>query len=293
MKIILSRKGFDSGSGKVASPIFSSGELFSLPIPEDQALPSSNVRYGEISAGNYWLGDIVDDLTLGQIRGDRSAHLDPDLNFSSVPRQNGWKPIFGQANAAERHLQNHQVDKGDIFIFFGWFKRVERVANRFRYVKGAPDLHVMFGWLQIDRRIAVRDLHQIPIWALEHPHLDKERTSQPDSIYIASDRLKLPDQILTDLGDRPGAGVFKTYRDALCLTAPGQLRSHWQLPAWFYHDHEQFRLTYNQDFRRWQLAGEGSGFVLLKTPGRGQEFILNCEHYPKAIDWLCGLFSNL
>ena len=32
-RIILSRKGFDSSSGGVASPIFSDGSLCSLPIP--------------------------------------------------------------------------------------------------------------------------------------------------------------------------------------------------------------------------------------------------------------------
>jgi len=168
------------------------------------------------------------------------------------------------------------------------------VSSRFRYVKGAPDLHVIFGWLQIECRISVHDSHQIPGWALAHPHLAKERTSQPDSIYISSDRLKISNKISNHLCDRPGAGVFRTYCDALCLTAPGQLRCHWQLPAWFYHDDEQVRLTDNQDSRRWRLVGESDReSVLLKTPGRGQEFVLNCQHYPKSIDWLCSLFSNV
>lgn len=33
MKIIMSRKGFDSGYGGVASPIFSDRSMVSLPIP--------------------------------------------------------------------------------------------------------------------------------------------------------------------------------------------------------------------------------------------------------------------
>lgn len=36
MKIILSRKGFDSSVGGVASPLFPDGTLLSLPIPDPQ-----------------------------------------------------------------------------------------------------------------------------------------------------------------------------------------------------------------------------------------------------------------
>jgi hypothetical protein len=33
MKIILSRKGFDSAHGGIASPVFPGGEMLSFPIP--------------------------------------------------------------------------------------------------------------------------------------------------------------------------------------------------------------------------------------------------------------------
>ena len=36
MKIILSRKGFDSSAGKQASPIMPDGTLLSLPIPDEE-----------------------------------------------------------------------------------------------------------------------------------------------------------------------------------------------------------------------------------------------------------------
>ena len=59
MKIILSRKGFDSGSGGCPSPIFPDGSLMSLPIPDKK----SQVTYGEI-AGNHWasIGEVVSQL---------------------------------------------------------------------------------------------------------------------------------------------------------------------------------------------------------------------------------------
>jgi Nucleotide modification associated domain 3 len=105
MKIILSRKGFDSSLGKIPSPIFPSGEFCSLPIPE--SMPDNcSTRYEEIKVGERSLGDIVNDLTQGKFKGDARAHLDPDLNGGSISRQKNWKPVFGQAGAAESHLQN-------------------------------------------------------------------------------------------------------------------------------------------------------------------------------------------
>ena len=37
MKLILSRKGFDSGYGQIPSLILKDGTLLSLPIPDDKA----------------------------------------------------------------------------------------------------------------------------------------------------------------------------------------------------------------------------------------------------------------
>ena len=51
MKIILSRKGFDSSCGGVASPILPGGEIVSLPIPERPGTVTSKTRtYGQIRA---------------------------------------------------------------------------------------------------------------------------------------------------------------------------------------------------------------------------------------------------
>src|SRR5713226_706808 len=90
MKIIYSRKGFDASTGKVASPIFPVGELCSLPIPE--TLPGRGApSYQDIRFNGQPLGEIVRDLTGGKITGDMPAHLDPDLNITSVPGRAGWK----------------------------------------------------------------------------------------------------------------------------------------------------------------------------------------------------------
>ena len=281
MKIILSRKGFDSSLGKVPSPIFPSGELCSLPIPE--SMPDScSTRYEEIKVGDRSLGAIVNDLTQGKIKGDARAHLDPDLNIDSIPRQGNWKPVFGQAGAAESHLQNKGVKEGDVFVFYGWFRKVEQVAGIYRYVKDAPDLHVIFGWLQIERRIPVNNRQEIPSWALDHPHCKRTKYSKIDSIYISSDQMKLPNVVI----NKPGAGVFQRFDPALCLTAPGMLRSTWRLPRWFYPDEEKSSLSYHNSLSRWRIEKD---YVLLNSVGRGQEFVLDCQEYPEAVNWLTGM----
>jgi len=284
MKIILSRKGFDSSVGKVPSPIFPSGELCSLPIPENA--PGSHLkRYEEIKFGHLNLGDLVCDLTQQKINPREFVHLDPDLIARSVPRQPGWKPIFGQAEAAERHLQNQDVINGDIFLFYGWFRQVEQYAGIYRYVKNAPDLHVIFGWLQIERRIPVHNQLGIPLWAFDHVHFLRKKHSNPDSIYIATDDLRLPGTGMK----LSGAGIFPKFDPVMSLTAPGLTRSRWRLPLSFYPAERKSRLSYHTILNRWKPQQD---HVLLNTVGRGQEFVLDCQHYPQAIEWLSDIFST-
>ena len=277
MKIILSRKGFDAGVGKVPSPIFPSGEMISLPIPEGAPNECAH-EYTDIRMGDSSMGAIVQELTRGNIQPTALAHLDPDLNADSIPRPEGWKPVFGQSSAAESHLRKKNVGEGDIFVFFGWFRKVHQVDGRYRYVPHAPDLHVIFGWLQIEKRVPVAHRKTIPEWALGHPHCKYEPYNGNDSIYIAADKLNLPGYTL----DQSGAGVFRKFHPSLCLTADRSSRSTWKLPRWFYPDGKKTTLSYHGDLTRWQRGDD----VLLKTVGRGQEFILDCDDYPEAIGWL-------
>src|SRR5688572_14147554 len=88
MKVILSRKGFDSSAGGTASPIMSDGTMLSLPIPDK----SSPIRYHDITLMGRSLGDLVPAITRGRIKPHFGAHLDPDLIASAHPRQPGWRP---------------------------------------------------------------------------------------------------------------------------------------------------------------------------------------------------------
>ena len=117
MKLILSRKGFDSSAGGMPSPIFPDGRMVSLPIPDER----SQVSYADISYSGASLGPLVAQLTDGQIPAHYRAHIDPDLAKNSLPRLAGWRPIFGQTGPAQGHLRNNGVGLGDLFLFFGLF----------------------------------------------------------------------------------------------------------------------------------------------------------------------------
>jgi hypothetical protein len=71
MKLILSRKAFDSAAGGVASPILDDGAMIPLPIPDKK----SPIRYRDIEIAGENLGTVTADLTHDQIRPDFRAHL--------------------------------------------------------------------------------------------------------------------------------------------------------------------------------------------------------------------------
>src|SRR5512140_1891246 len=122
MRIILSRKGFDTGSGGCPSPILPDGSMFALPIP-DRASP---VRYRDLAWKQWDVGELVERITRRKQRASYGAHLDPDLRSDALPRGRGWRPVLGQAAAAQGHLRNRGVGPGDLFVFWGLFREVDR-----------------------------------------------------------------------------------------------------------------------------------------------------------------------
>lgn len=278
MKLILSRKAFDSGTGKVANPILDDGSMIPMPIPDKQ----SPIRYKDVTVAGQDLGKVAAELTNGRTRADHFAHLDPDLIESAYPREPGWRPIFGQVGAAQSVLAREGVGRGDLFLFFGWFRRVTSSGGRLRFVPGAPDLHVLWGWLQVDEVVPVGGVEH-PAWMAYHPHIASPR-GRGNTVYVARDKLVL-DGIELDL---PGAGVFDHYDDRLRLTKEGSNRSIWELPSWFAPDSSRPPLGYHSDPDRWRLDGDR---VELQSAARGQEFVLDTNWYPEAFGWLRGLLE--
>ena len=290
MKVILSRKGFDSANGGVANPILPDGRLCPLPIPDarsERRYADMRFAHAGLPATHQQLGALVSDLTNGKIGANDRGHLDPDLDADHVVRAAGWRPAFGQAGAAQGHLHNQSIGEGDLFLFYGWFRQVELVNERLQYVVNAPDVHVIYGWLQVD---SVCDPgcdagKNIPTWLRDHPHCGSG-FARRNAIYVARKRLTLPDVG----GTIEGGGLFSTYHPNRQLTATARtLRSQWRLPGWFYPTAPAHALSYHGQMARWQRCDD---HVLLQTVGRGQEFVLDCAHYPQCAGWLAELFAD-
>ena len=70
MKIILSRKGFDSANGGIVSPIFEDGAMISFPIPSNDvdtydSLYYNGVRYSQILHDLRYKGGLIISSPMG------------------------------------------------------------------------------------------------------------------------------------------------------------------------------------------------------------------------------------
>lgn len=284
MKLIISRKGFDSQYGGVPSPVFPDGSIVSLPIPSE----GDDRILGDLCHGDINIGDLAADLTNNRLGRESHVHFDPDLYGPILERKPGWKPAFGQVSAAQSHLANQGVGEGDIFLFYGWFRRIECYGGHWRYVRGVPSFHSIFGWLQVGEVVKVneRTIDLYP-WLHSHPHVSSAARfkGSNNTIYVGADWLT-HGQMPLELG---GGGVFPKFDHRLCLTADESNRSLWKLPAWFYPKGRLSSLSYHGNLNRWSQQGDS---VLLHSVPKGQEFVLNCDHYPESVSWIEDLFAS-
>ena len=292
-KIIFSRKGFDSTYGGVASPIFEDQRMISLPIPSNQKLDSLKIRDIAFTYEGDSLGKIVGDLTKKrrqQISNQNHIHLDPDIRKESRDRLKGWLPAFGQIGTAQSHLANQGVSEGDLFLFFGWFRKAEKWGTDWRFVPGACDIHMIFGWLEIGEILRIgsnteKFRRQYP-WLCEHPHLSGTRNLN-NTVYLASEWLS---PHFSDDQSRAGGSDFPDFSESSVLTSPSAKgRSTWQLPGWFMPEKGRPALTYHSSSDRWKKNEPG---VMLQSAAIGQEFVLDCDFYPEAFSWVKGLFAT-
>ena len=287
MRLILSRKGFDSSAGGCPSPVFPDGTLYALPIPDEK----SHIPYGDLSFAGLNIGTLVEDLTNGRYGSDNTAHLDPDLRANALPRQPGWRPLLGQTGAAQGHLRKQGVREGDLLLFFGLFRPVEQVEGHWSFIKTAPACHILWGWLQIGEIIRVDDLApgELP-WARYHPHFQIEK-DPANTLYLAADSLAL-DSEMTSIA---AAGTFNRVHPQMILTHPDSPHpSLWRLPRFMFPAAGRQPLSYHTRLDRWSLDQPLSAdFCNLQSAARGQEFILNMKDYPEASAWVKQLILSV
>lgn len=264
MKLILSRKGFDSSNGKCPSPILPDGTLLSLPIPSDK---SDADTYSSLQ----WNGKTFDEIICSlhpktSLQANSFCHLDPDIRADVRERSKEWQPAFGQRNSALSVLRNNGVGKGDLFLFFGWFKETEYAPNgKLRYKSNAPDLHIIYGYMQIGSIIEKKEA--VPVGLIEHPHV-----SYNDSWAKKQNALFIPSPTLSSLQlNIKGCDVLN-YREDRVLTKRGYSRGRWDLPSFF--EFENVKITYHPD--PWKNSYFQSACI-------GQEFVMDAT--PEIIEW--------
>jgi putative DNA base modification enzyme with NMAD domain len=282
MKIIFSRKGFDSQYGKAESPVFHNGTIISLPLP-DWSLKTTITRYDHLSVDGISLGKLVADLTNGKMKSTDPAHLDPDLRKKMLPRLPGWLPMFCKTSVT--HLKKHGVGEGDLILFFGSFRNVKtNGGGDYEYADKRTE-HVIFGWFQIGRSLPVgkQNRADAPDWARFHPHFYVDR---PGELLIAPDELRL-----RGLRENiPGAGVFERYHEDLVLTAPppNYNKGYWKLPLAFRPERNESLLSYH-DREKWKIKGKD---MFLRTADIGQDFVFDADSRPDAVEWAKNLISD-
>ena len=281
LRIILSRKGFDSQYGGVPSPILPDGSLAPLPIGDNRSV----VSYGDIQRRGHCLGDLAEQMTRGRVCRDHRAHLDPDLDENALPRHPDWRPSFGQEGSSLGHLRNQGVSAGDLFLFFGWFRATEVRRGTLVYQRNARPVHLIWGWLRIGEHYDCPDLPTpLRTWAAHHPHLQPNR-AEPNTLFIAADTIELGGRSL------PGAGIFPCQTASRTLTENNDALSRWRLPAWMHPKTLQATLSYHQDPDRW--FERDADWCALQSVGKGQEFVLTAQDPTLPQRWLTQLFADL
>jgi hypothetical protein len=269
MKISLSRKGVDSGShsGKMASPILPCGCLCSIPIPTGK----TGVRYSDIRFGKRTLHELRRGLTSRWLDGN--AHLDPDLRKESLNgRHKDWRAAFGQSGAAAGHLINQGFAQGDLFIFFGWFRKtVVSGEGILKFDSKDPHgRHIVYGWLEVGKIVDEPILPDELSFLKDHPHIKWfSKETKPNIVYVSSQ---------TNLR----AGLFSNESECVVLTQPGERRSMWSLAPEFESLHLKHGLTYHPNPKRWSRDGERFS---LRAVSRGQEFVFDGDLHPKPRDY--------
>ena len=257
--------------------------LYQSPVVTEE----KPIHYQDLHHGNINIGKVVEDLTKGRHEAWNLAGLDPDVRRAAVPRYDGWRGLFGQADASQGHLANQRVRAGDLFLFFGLFRRVKETQVGWRFVRDAPRLHMLWGWLQIEQICRVDEIrHDAKFdWAVYHCHFSWY-DDPSNTLYLGTNQLDLSDNTVSACG----YGVFSRSNERLVLTEPGGSVSQWRLPRWFYPDGNKTPLTYHSDPKRWRRDDE---YAYLQSVGRGQEFVLDLQEYPEGLGWVSGLFRDI
>lgn len=157
MNVIFSRKGFDSTYGGFPSIILPEemdSKMISFPIPETN--PDSTGKKPEdikflINEKYLSLKEIFNQLGISEKINIPSNparkglsntvfHFDPELQTIENMRSYA---AFGQSDKASSHLLSHGLQTGDVFLFFGSFKKTFLENNKITYDSAMYEVHAI------------------------------------------------------------------------------------------------------------------------------------------------------
>lgn len=253
MKIILSRKGFDSASGGYPSFIIGD-KLISLPIPDEH----TNLEYNNVQICGYNLGEIFEKSKIEpKLNGKKviTCHLDPDIDIG----------LFGQCSTAAQHLLNNNVKVGDLLLFFGWFREFDIKTYKFS-TQDNNGKHCIYAYFKIGKILDLNNMSD-RAEALQltktHPHITYQSNE-----YKKINLLFVADTKLIKDSSIKGCGRLK-FSESTTLTKTNENKSIWQLPKFFL----DVNMTYHTNKNRWVKVDEN--FCQLKSVCRGQEFVIS------------------
>lgn len=217
MKVIFSRKGFDSSYGGYPSIILPEemgSKMISFPIPEAgtreknketgkyenitsvgiRGMGAEDIKYMLDDSPIFSLGEIlIDNLKLkdDEIKNpangskktkivDSIFHYDPQIQ--KIVDGNDYA-AFGQSGAAAGHLLNQEIRRGDVFLFFGTFRPTEIKKDgdkkTINYTK-EKDFHALWGYMIVDDIFLIDAKNSSTLKKVEYNEKEELKISECD-----------------------------------------------------------------------------------------------------------------
>ena len=280
MNVIFSRKGFDGSYGGFPSIILPEemeSKMISFPIPEinpkGAGIKAEDIKF-ILNQKDLTLKEIFEQLEIAEKIKVPSKpakkglvntvfHFDPELQ--TVRNMRSYA-AFGQCDKASSHLLSHGLKSGDVFLFFGSFKKTFLENDKITYDSAMYDIHAIWGYMIVDDIVHVNDIDK----ALDkypdiktHLHYQNKEFEKGENIIICGSRF----------------GTFN-YDDKYRLTKLGYSKTIWELPEFLK----------GSDISYCNTVTDPSRF---KSAEIGQEFVVTNFDERKMKDWLNSLEINI
>ena len=293
MKVILSKKGFDSSYGQQSSIILPQKygyKMISFPIPETNSnnagVPSENINYIFKDEKPFNLKDLFNQLDITnkikfqeksktRIFTENKFHLDPEVFITSEIRKKQNYAAFGQSGPAAGALldKSDPLEKDDVFLFFGTFQRTFINNGKITYDDLMNPIHALWGYMIVDDIIHInKDMTNI-----DNKYIQKYPDIENHLHFI--NRANEGDNNIIICGKR--FGTF-SYDEKYRLTKPDYQKTCWSISDAFKKANMKYLITEKKD----RIILDPKRIL---ANGIGQEFVTSNFDEEEMKKWLKGL----